>query len=171
MSDDTEVLDFAQHRPHLRANASKAIKEQDADSDSCPAFGFLRGLDSRALAVEFRYQNGNSDWFPYSWLGPWRFNPSVGLLLKFMGDVVTLVMIRGSNLDMLVGNSAVNLTDRGFQRHRILWVREMAAAELQGSAASSPSVDRLDVAEFESNDELREWLKITAPGFLRNNSG
>jgi hypothetical protein len=27
-------------------------------------------------------------WFPYSWLGPWRYNPSEGLLLKFSGDVV-----------------------------------------------------------------------------------
>jgi hypothetical protein len=67
------------------------------------------------LAIEFRYRDGNSDFYRYSWLGPWRFNPSVGLLLKFTGDVVTLVLIRGSNLDALV-NQSINLTDLGIAR-------------------------------------------------------
>ena len=34
-----------------------------------------------------------------AWLGPWQYNPSEGLLLKFSGDLVYLVLIRGSNLD------------------------------------------------------------------------
>ena len=34
-------------------------------------------------SVEFRFLSGNSMWFPYSWLGPWRYDPSEGLLLKF----------------------------------------------------------------------------------------
>jgi len=38
--------------------------------------------------VEFRLRSGNSMWFPYAWLGPWRYDPSEGLLLKFSGDVV-----------------------------------------------------------------------------------
>ena len=49
--------------------------------------------------MEFRFRDGNSMWFPYSWLGTWQFNPSEGLLLKFSGDLVYLVLIRGSNLD------------------------------------------------------------------------
>ena len=71
----------------------------------------------------------------------WQFNPSAGLLLKFTGDVVTLVLIRGSNLDALVKDGAINLTDRGFQRHRIIWVREMDEEELRkvGERASRPS--------------------------------
>jgi hypothetical protein len=50
-------------------------------------------------------------------------------LLKFTGELVTLVLIRGSNLDVLVGGS-VNLT-HGLQRHRILGVREMDEEELR----------------------------------------
>ncbi len=52
-----------------------------------------------AAAVEFRFRDGNSMWFNYSWLGTWQYNPSEGLLLKFSGDLVYLVLIRGSNLD------------------------------------------------------------------------
>src|SRR5271168_286462 len=102
----------------------------EGEEGECPAFGYLRGLNARALAVEFRFRDGNSEWHSYSLLSSWRHNPSVGLLLKFTGDVVTLVFIRGSNLDALV-NQAVNLTDRGFQRHRITFVREMDEDELR----------------------------------------
>ncbi len=49
--------------------------------------------------MEFRFRNGNSEWFPYSWLGTWQYNPSEGLLVKFSGDLVYLVLIKGSNLD------------------------------------------------------------------------
>ena len=78
-----------------------------------------------------RFRNGNSEWFPYSLLGPWRYNPSAGLLLKFTGDLVTLVLIRGSNLDAPVNQDAINLTNRGLQRHRITWIREMDEEELR----------------------------------------
>jgi hypothetical protein len=85
---------------------------------------------------------------------------------KFTGDVVTLVLICGSNLDALV-NQSVNLTDRGLQRHRILWVREMEEGELRQVGAAGPTIDRIEVAEFESQEELRDWLKKTAPAFVR----
>ena len=78
---------------------------------------------------------------------------------------MTLVLIRGSNLDALVKQS-VNLTDRGFQRHRILWVREMDEAELRKAGKGEPTIDRIEVAEFESHEELQEWLKKTAPSFV-----
>src|SRR4051794_30193517 len=83
----------------------------EADEGSCPAFGFLRGLRDRALMVEFRFRDGNALALPYTWLGPVRFDPSVGLLLRYAGDVVTLVLIRGSNLDAVIEDRGVNLTD------------------------------------------------------------
>ncbi len=174
MSDNDEVTDVQTAHPHLAARADwykGKVKEQlpekaAADEDSCAAFGYLRGLRECALAVEFRFRDGNSDWFPYSWLGPWRHNPSAGLLLKFTGDLVTLVLIRGSNLDMLV-NQTINLTDRGLQRHRILWVREMDEEELRRVGEGGPTIDKIDVAEFESQEEQREWLTKNAPAFVR----
>jgi len=119
-------------------------------------------LDSRRRG---RYHN--SDWYSYGLLSNWRHNPSVGLLLKFTSDVTTLVLIRGSNLDALVDDKAINLTDRGFQRHRILWVREMAEAELRQVGEGGPTIDRIEVGECESGEEMREWLKKEAPAFIR----
>jgi hypothetical protein len=168
MFDDSDVLDFTrkQHAPSIPGRPGKEqSREKEPEEDSCPAFGYLRGLDARALAVQLRFRDGNSTWFPYSWLGPWRHNPSVGLLLKFTGDVVTLVLIRGSNLAALVGQS-VNLTDRGLQRHRILWVREMDEEGLRQAGQGQPTIDRIEVAEFESQDALKEWLSKHAPAFL-----
>ena len=63
----------------------------EGDEESCPAFSFLRGLDARALAVEFRWLSGNSVWLAYSHLASWHYNRSVGLLLKFTSDVTSLL--------------------------------------------------------------------------------
>jgi hypothetical protein len=172
MSDDSEVLDFVHRNPHLAGIAGRLPRENDhekavAEEESCAAFGYLRGLHEKALSVEFRFRDGNSEWFPYSWLGPWKYNPSVGLLLKFTGDMVSLVLIRGSNLGRMVNQSAINLTDRGFQRHRILWVREMDADELRRAGEGEPTIDSIEVVEFDSQEELQEWLKKAAPAFVR----
>jgi hypothetical protein len=171
MSDDLELLDFARHNRHLDGIAGRGAKESskpqdEGEEESCLAFGFLRGIRERALAVEFRLNNGNREWFPYSCLVSWRHNPSIGLLLKFTGDLVTLVLIRGSNLDALV-NQTVNLP-HGFQRHRIVWVREMDKAEIHKVGKGGPTIDSIEIGEFESHDELRQWLGKTAPVFARH---
>lgn len=147
--------------------AADANTVEDAEADACPAFGYLRGTRDRALALELRLRDGDSEWLPYSHLAGWRYNPSVGLLLKYTADLVTLVLIRGSNLDAPVGTGAVNLTDQGLQRHRILWVREMDEGQLRTVGENGPTIDAIDVAEFESATELREWLATHAPAFKR----
>jgi hypothetical protein len=163
-----ELLDRPSHLASLAERLQTGVdKGQQVEEDSCPAFGYLRNHRDRALAVEFRLRNGTSVWYPYSWLGPWQFNPSAGLLLKFTGDVVTLILIRGSNLGMVLPQNAVNLTDNGFQRHRVLWVREMDEVELRKTGERGPTIDRIEIAEFESHEDQREWLKKTAPAFLR----
>jgi hypothetical protein len=93
--------------------------------------------------------------------------PSVGLLLKFTDDLVTLVLVRGSNLDALVKQS-VNLTDRGFQRHRVLWLEELDEGHLRQATEGEPTIDRIEVTEFEPQEELRAWLKKAAPALLRS---
>jgi hypothetical protein len=142
------------------------------EEESCLAFGYVRGQTDRALAVEFRLRTGDSEWFPYSHLAAWRYNPSVGLLLRYTADVVTLVLVRGSNLDVPVNaggrnQAGANLTDRGFQRHRVVWVKEMDGGEQRRAGEREPSVDRIEIAEFESHDDLRAWLRKTAPAFVR----
>ena len=144
-------------------------KESDTDDGeaSCVAFGYLRGIRDVAGAVEFRFRDGNSAWFPYNWLGPWRYNPSEGLLLKFSGDLVYLVLIRGSNLDMPLDEGTINLTTGGLQRHRVMWIREMSEADIKTVGESGPTIDTIQVAEFESQTDLKEWLGKNAPAFTR----
>jgi hypothetical protein len=36
---------------------------------------------------------------------------------------------------------------------------------------SGPTIDRIEVAEFESGEELREWVKKAAPAFMRKAGG
>jgi hypothetical protein len=171
MPDNGNVPSYINRTAHRPAYLSDVAERPDTGTDSreesCPAFGYLRGLQDSAVAVEFRFRDGNSEWFAYSCLVSFRHDPSAGLLLKFTGDVVTLVLVSGSNLDAPVGQGMVNLTDRGLQRHRIVWVREMDEAELRQVGESGPTIDRIDIAEFETAEERREWLKKRAPAFVR----
>jgi hypothetical protein len=152
-----------------RAAPPSSNRDSDADGaeSSCAAFGYLRGIRERADAVEFRFRDGSSTWFPYSSLGNWKYNPSDGLLLKFSGDVVYLVLIRGSNLDKPLSDSTTNLTTSGLQRHRIVWMREMSEEEIRQVGETGPTIDRIEVGEFESQAALKEWLSKKAPAFVR----
>jgi hypothetical protein len=170
MTDDTPHQDRLQRNPHLAGfTGMKPPKDDDGEAveASCAAFGYLRGLRDSSAAVEFRFRDGNSVWFSYSLLGTWQFNPSYGLLLKFTGDVVTLVLIKGSNLDRPLNEGAIDLIHAGLQRHRVLWVREMTPEEIRQVGEKGPTIDQIELAEFESQDELREWLRKKAPEFLR----
>lgn len=112
--------------PHLAGKlAGNGTRPPEGGEGACPAFGYLRSLHEHASAVEFRLKGGISMWFPYNWLGTWKFDPSAGLLLKFSGDLVYLVLIRGSNLDKSVEDSGIDLIRAGLRRHCVLWVREM----------------------------------------------
>ena len=139
---------------------------EGGEEGSCAAFGFLRGIRDSSASVEMRLRSGNSMWFPYSWLGPWRYNPSEGLLLKFSGDVVYLVLIRGSNLDKPLADGTINLTHAGLQRHRVLWVREMTDEEIERVGETGPTIDSILISEFTDHESRREWLKTHAPAFL-----
>ncbi|HJT77872.1 MAG TPA: hypothetical protein VJ739_11785 [Gemmataceae bacterium] len=139
----------------------------ESDEETCPAFGFLRGQHERAVMLGFRLRNGNSEAFAYSCLVSFRHDPSVGLLLRFTGDGLTLVLVSGSNLDAPVGEGTVNLTDRGLQRHRVTFLREMDEDELQKAGEGVPTIDGIDIGEFETVQEMRDWLKERAPAFLR----
>jgi hypothetical protein len=170
------MLDGTKHQERLQRKshpagyaASSTNKEAEVEGveASCGAFGYLRGLRDQSAAVELRFRNGNSMWFPYSWLGNWQYNPSDGLLLKFSGDLVYLVLIRGSNLDRPLNEGAINLTHAGLQRHRVLWVREMTEEESRQVGEKGPTIDSIEVAEFEKHSELREWLGKHAPEFVR----
>ena len=101
-------------QPHLAGKVSASgPRPPEGGEGACAAFGYLRGLHERASAIEFRLKNGNGVWFPYAWLGNWKFDPSAGLLLKFSGDLIYLVLIRGSNLDRRLQEGGIDLIRAG----------------------------------------------------------
>jgi hypothetical protein len=155
------------HSDRPGAPSSNKDAEAEGAEDSCPAFGFLRGLRDSATDIEFRFRDGTSTFFPYSWMGTWRYDPSEGILLKFSGDLVYLVLIRGSNLAQPLSEGSINLTRGGLQRHRILWLREMTEEDIRQVGDTGPTIDSIEVAEFESHDALKEWLSKKAPAFVR----
>jgi hypothetical protein len=175
MSDDSDTKPTHQERLQQKSHSAKAgyaaaspNKEAEAEAPeaSCGAFGYLRGLRDQSGAVELRFRNGNSTWFPYTWLGNWQYSPSDGLLLKFTGDLVYLVLIRGSNIDRPLNEGSINLTQAGLQRHRVLWIREMSRYEVCAIGASAPTIDSIEVVEFETHSALKEWLGKHAPEFV-----
>ncbi|MBA4062584.1 MAG: hypothetical protein C0501_02535 [Isosphaera sp.] len=151
----------------VKTSGSGGGDGEGGDEAFCAAFGYLRGIRDTSASVEFRLRDGNSLWFPYGWLGPWQFNPSEGLLLKFSGDVVYLVLIRGSNLDKPLGDGSINLTHAGLQRNRVLWIREMSREEIERVGETGPTIDSIEIEEFSSQDALRAWIKTHAPAFAR----
>jgi hypothetical protein len=170
MLDDTKHQERMQRGSNSDGSATSPPKkeaEAEGAEASCGAFGYLRGLRDQSAAMELRFRDGNSIWFPYAWLGNWQYNPSDGLLLKFSGDLVYLVLIRGSNLDRPLNEGAINLTHAGLQRHRVLWVREMTAEEIRQVGEKGPTIDSIEVAEFETHSDLKAWLSKHAPEFSR----
>jgi len=148
------------------ATAQQSVPAEAAtDEAECPAFGYLRGIRDRALSLEFRLASGNSRAFPYNWLGPTLYDPSAGLLLTFVGDRIYLVLLEGSNLNLLVGG-VTNLFDRGILRHRITWVREMTRQALAKAREEEVTVERIRMVSHRPDEEPNaEWL---APFRLRD---
>jgi hypothetical protein len=68
------------------------------------------------------------------------------------------VLIRGSNLDKPLSEGAINLTTGGLQRRRVLWVQEMSEEEIRQVGDTGPTIDSIQVAEFESQDASRNGL-------------
>ena len=166
MPDDTKHQERwrkSQPTGHAASSPAKETAVEIAEA-SGGAFGYLRELRDQAAASEMRFMIGSSMRFPYS-LRAWQFKPSEGLLLKFSGDLVYLVLIRGSNIDRPLHDGAINLTHAGLQRHRVLWVREMSADEVHQVGESGPTIDSIKVAAFERNADLEKWLANHAPEF------
>ena len=163
---DKSTIDWLQKNVHFAGHAEALKNETGAEEASAGAFGYLRGIKERASAVEFRFKSGNTMWFPYSLMGACRYDPSAGILLRFSGDLIYLVLIRGSNLDQPINDGNMNLTSGGLQRHRVVWIREMSEEDIRSVGEAGPTIDSIEVAECESHDDLKEWLNKHAPAFV-----
>ena len=170
------MTDDATHKDRLRGKSPPAglsayfpAKEPEDEGAEAPggAFGYLRGIRESGATIEFRFRDGNSRWFSYGWLGTWQYNPSEGLLLQFSGNLVYLVLIKGSNLAKPLNDGAINLTHAGLQRHRVLWVREMSKEDIRQVGETGPTIDSIEISAFETNDALKEWVSQKAPAFMQ----
>lgn len=159
MSDSLDLL-LNRNKPPGPAAEPAGADGPGADEESCPAFGYARGIRDRAWSIEFRFATGDSRAFPYSWLGPVVYNPSAGLLLKFVGDLVYLVLIEGSNLNAPIGG-AVSLYDRGILRQRVSWVREMTPQQGREARPGDVVVDRIRTVTHRADEEPKgtPWLE------------
>ena len=167
MNDSLEMLrrSSATNAHQERALGTRGPEAPESEEEACSAFGYLRGVRDRASMIEFRLGNGNSKAFPYSWLGPVSYDPSAGLLLKFVGDLVYLVLIEGSNLNAPV-NGSTTLNDRGLQRHRVVWIREMSSQEVQRARAGEIVIQRIRMLAHRPDEEPKdvEWLRAFQGG-------
>lgn len=145
MSDSSEFLKkFSFHNTTV-LDAKNLDSSDDDDELAGRCFGYLRGQRDRALNLEFRrLKEGDSVSFPYSWLGPTRFDPSLGILLLFVAAETYGVRIRGHNLNTLL-DGGVCLYDRGLLRHRVTFVSEMSNAECR-SAGNDCVVERIEIS-------------------------
>jgi hypothetical protein len=66
-----------------------------------------------------------------------------------------------------LNEGAINLTPGRLQRHRVVWIREMPEADIKQVGDTGPTIDRIQVEEFESQAALKEWLSKNAPAFVR----
>jgi hypothetical protein len=131
-----------------------ALGESDEEEGQTAAFGFLRGIRDRALNIEFRRSaEGDAVSFPYSWLGPTRHHPSIGIQLLFAGSELYLVMLRGRNLNAVV--SGVSLYDRGILRHRVTWVRVSSSVESRTLPESACVVEQIELRVISSEDAAK----------------
>ncbi len=133
---------------------------KEEDEDSCTAFGFLRGIRDRAMALEFRFSNGKSKTFSYHLLHEMTYIAPAGLLLKLVGDKITLVLIEGTNLNAQISGGA-SLYDRGLQRHRVTWIKEMTRQQADKAGENDVIVARIRMHSYRSDEEPQDvaWLK------------
>lgn len=127
--------------------SAESAKRGGSDTDEelkGRCFGFLRGQRDRALNIEFRrLKAGDSITFPYSWLGPTRFDPNVGVLLVFAASETYGVRIRGRNLNSSHPDG-LSFFERGLLRHRITFVSEAGSHEAD-STQTDCIVERIEI--------------------------
>ena len=134
-------------------------RHAEEDEQQCPAFGYLRGVRERALLLECRFRDGNTEAFSYGWLGRVSYVASAGLLLRFSGDRLYWVLIEGANLDRALADG-VSLHRKGLLRHRVTWVREMSAEELRRAGPDAVTVEHIRLASSRPEEGMPQaaWL-------------
>jgi hypothetical protein len=84
----------------------------------------------------------------------------------FSGDVVYLVLIRGTNLDKPLADGSINLTNDGLHFCGVVRIREMTDGKIDRVGQTGPTIDSIEIAVFNDRQTRRKLLKTHAPAFL-----
>lgn len=163
MSDNIETLRNWIKTPAARLDDSSVpenVQKKEQDEESHAAFGYLRGIRDRAQSLELRFAAGNSKAFAYQCLTEADYLPGTGLLLKFEGHKINLVLIEGTNLGLIV-NEAANLYDRGILRHRVTFLKEMTPLQIRNAGKGEITISRIRIHSHRQDEEPTgiDWLK------------
>jgi hypothetical protein len=132
---DKAVDPFA---PRRKDNATVSM---DGDGvEDLIAFGWLRGVQDRAIMLEIRHKDGRITAKGYSWLQSAEFDPSTGITLNFSGETVT---IKGRNLG---GEARPNIRlFAGILRHRVPWIQEADGAAVLQAQENAVVIEEVTV--------------------------
>ena len=99
---------------HKRMNGGASVATENDAVDDLGAFGWLRGVQDRAIMLEIRHKDGRVTAKGYSWLQSAEFDGSNGITLNFSGETIR---IAGRNLN---AESRPNVRlFAGIIRHRV----------------------------------------------------
>jgi hypothetical protein len=123
-----------------RPNGDASVGNEGDWVDDLGVFGWLRGVQDRALMLEIRHKDGRITAKGYSWLQSAEFDPSSGITLNFSGETVT---IKGRNLG---GEARPNIRlFAGILRHRVPWIQEADGAAILEAAKDAVMIEEVKV--------------------------
>jgi hypothetical protein len=123
-----------------RTNGDASAGVEGDAMDDLGAFGWLRGVQDRAIMLEIRHKDGQITAKGYSWLQGAEFDPSTGITLNFSGEKVT---IAGRNLN---AETRPNIRlFSGIVRHRVPWIQEADGAAVIEAAKDAVVIEEVNV--------------------------
>jgi hypothetical protein len=123
--------------PRRKDNGGAVAMHGDGVEDLI-AFGWLRGVQDRAIMLEIRHKDGRITAKGYSWLQSAEFDPSTGITLNFSGETVT---IEGRNLNAEARPNVRLLA--GILRHRVPWIQEADGAAVMQAAKDAVVIEEV----------------------------
>jgi hypothetical protein len=122
------------------SDSSDSADESQGVVDDLGAFGWLRGVQERAVMLEIRHKDGRISAFGYAWLDQADFDPSDGITLHFSGKSLT---IAGRNLNAEIRPNLRLFA--GILRHRVPWIQEADGAALIEAAKDAIIIEEVKV--------------------------
>jgi hypothetical protein len=125
---------------HKRKNSDPSVTTENDVVDNLGAFGWLRGVQDRAIMLEIRHKDGRVTAKGYSWLQSAEFDGSNGITLNFSGETITIV---GRNLN---AEARPNIRlFAGILRHRVPWIQEADEPTVVEAAKEAVIIEKVGV--------------------------